>query len=82
MESELNLNEVFGGIFLSLERCGSDDIGNSVSNVYIFKSLVLRLFLNHVLRSIEADTCAPLSLTPDLRQLHSQGMFPDLCLLV
>lgn len=47
MESELNLNRVFGAIFLSLERCGSEDIGNSVSSVYSFKSLVLRLLLNH-----------------------------------
>jgi hypothetical protein len=26
MESELNLNELFGRAFLSLERCKSDDI--------------------------------------------------------
>lgn len=47
MESELNLKEVFGGTFLSSERCGSDDIGNIISNASSFKGLVLRFFLNH-----------------------------------
>lgn len=42
---------VFGQTFLSLERGASDDIGN-ISDVYSFKGLVLRFFLNHIHKAL------------------------------